>query len=195
MGTNAAPPPSPPFARKALDMLYLAAGVLAGLFLVVVFLLMLALSVGRQVGVNVPDGTDFVAWSLVALSFLGLAHTFKTGDLIRVGLLLERFKGRKRQCLELLALAISGAFTGYFLWFATLLTYDSWRFSDMSQGVLAVPLWIPQSGMALGLAILLVAVLDEIVRVARGQRPSYEKIPLDESPEEFVDRLVAGSGG
>jgi len=112
-----------------------------------------------------------------------------------VGLLVERFQGRARQCLELCALAISGAFTAYFLWYSARLTYDSWQFSDMSQGVLAVPLWIPQSAMVIGLAILLLAVLDEIVRVARGQRPSYEKVALDESPEEFVDRIVAGSGG
>lgn len=195
MGTTASPPRPPSALRRLLDMLYLGAGLLAGLFLVTVFLLMLALSAGRQVGVNVPDGTDFAAWSMVAMSFLGLAHTFKSGDLIRVGLLLDRFKGRTRQAMELFALTISGAFTAYFTWYSVQLTYDSWKFLDMSQGVLAVPLWIPQSGMAIGLAILLVSVVDEIIRVARGQRPSYEKVSLDESPEEFVERLVASSGG
>ena len=29
-------------------------------------------------------------------------------------------------------------------------TYDSYRFNDMAQGVLAVPLWIPQLGYAGG---------------------------------------------
>lgn len=181
------------FLRRLLDGLYLLAGYAAAAFLVAIFLLMLGLSVGRQVGVNIPDGTDFVSWCLVASSFLGLAHTFRSGDMIRVGLLLERFHGRQRQALELLSLAVSAAFIGYFAWYAAGLTFDSWRFNDMSQGVLSVPLWIPQSGFSVGLAILLIALLDEMVNVARGNRPNYEKAPPDESPEEMVERIAGGS--
>lgn len=178
--------------RRLLDGLYLLSGLIAAGFLVAIFLLMLGLSFGRQVGINIPDGTDFVAWCLAASSFLGLAHTFKSGDMIRVGLLLERFHGRQRQAMELLALAVSTAFIGYFAWFAVGLTIDSWRFNDMSQGVLSVPLWIPQLGFSLGLTILLIALLDEIVNVARGNHPTYEKAPPDESPEEMVERIAGG---
>lgn len=181
--------------RRLLDGLYLASGYLAAAFLVAMFLLMLGLSFGRQVGFNIPDGTDFVAWCLVASSFLGLAHTFKSGDMIRVGLLLDRFRGRKRQVLELISLAISGAFISYFAWNAARLTFDSFRFNDMSQGVLSIPLWIPQLGFSVGLTILSIAVLDEFIHVARGRRPNYEKAPPDESPEEMVERIAAGNAG
>ena len=86
--------------RRFLDGLYLWAGYAAGMFLVVIFLLMMALSLGRQVGLNIPSGDDFAAWCMVAMAFLGLAHTFRRGEMIRVGLLLERLTGRTRHALR-----------------------------------------------------------------------------------------------
>ena len=72
--------------RRFLDGLYLWAGYAAGAFLIVIFLLMMALSLGRQVGLNIPSGDDFAAWAMAALAFLSLAYTFKSGEIIRIGL-------------------------------------------------------------------------------------------------------------
>ncbi|CAM5765095.1 TRAP transporter small permease [Bosea minatitlanensis] len=179
--------------RRTLDLLYLAAGYLAGLFLIVIFGLMMLLSIGRQINLNVPSGDDFTAWSLVAMAFLGLAHTFKRGEMIRVGLLLERLHGRRRRGAELTALTVAAAFIAYFTWQAGRLAYDSWRFFDMSTGVISVPLWIPQSGMVVGLAILLVAIAEEWLIVARGGRPSYEPEPA-QTTEELIERVAQGGG-
>ncbi|MFG1248494.1 TRAP transporter small permease [Xanthobacter flavus] len=179
--------------RKLLDGLYFASGVAAAGFLVLIFALMMGLSVGRQFGINIPSGDDFAAWSMAAMAFLGLAHTFRYGEMIRVGLLLEQLTGRRRQALELFSLTVGIAFLAYFTWNAGRLAYDSWRFNDMSQGVVAVPLWFPQLGYAGGLAILLIAMTDEFVNVARGNRPRYEKEPVS-SPEELVERIASGGG-
>jgi TRAP-type C4-dicarboxylate transport system permease small subunit len=128
---------------------------------------------------------------MVATSFLGLAHTFRSGEMIRVGLLIDRFEGRTRHWIELAALVIGCGFVAFFAWHATRMTIDSWRFNDMAQGVLAVPLWIPQFGYAGGLIILLIAFLDEFVHVVlRGQPPRYEKPPA-QSDEEIVERAMA----
>lgn len=179
--------------RRALDWLYLAAGYAAGGFLIVIFVLMMLLSVGREINLNLPSGDDFTAWSLVAMAFLGLAHTFKKGEMIRVGLLLERLKGRARRAAELFSLTVAAAFIGYFTWQAGHLAYDSWRFFDMSTGVIVVPLWIPQLGLVGGLAILLIAVIDEWIVVASGRRPTYEK-ERPQTPEELVERVASGGG-
>ena len=82
--------------RGLLDGLYLGAGYLAGLFLIVIFMLMMVLSVGREIGFNVKSGDDITAWCMAAMSFLGLAHTFKSGEMIRVGLLIDRLSGRTK---------------------------------------------------------------------------------------------------
>jgi TRAP-type C4-dicarboxylate transport system permease small subunit len=175
--------------RLFLDRLYLVSGWLAGLFLIAIFVLMMILSAGRPLGVNLPAGDDIVSWCMAAMAFLGLAHTFRSGELIRVGLLIENFTGRRRHAVEVMALIIGCGFTGFFAWHAVRMTYDSWRFNDMAQGLLAVPLWIPQLGYAGGLAILFVAFVDELVHVLRGNAPRYEQ-PPPATAEDVVERAI-----
>ncbi len=175
--------------RTFLDGLYRFAGYLAGLFLIAIFLLMMGLSIGREVGINIPAGDDFASWCMAAMAFLGLAHTFRSGEMIRVGLLIDRLRGRTRWAFEIFSLTLGLAFVGFFAWHAVRLTYDSWRFNDMAQGVLAVPLWIPQLGYSTGLVILFVAFVDEFVHVLRGGDPRYEK-PPPTTPEEVVERAI-----
>ncbi|SCY49306.1 TRAP-type C4-dicarboxylate transport system, small permease component [Microvirga guangxiensis] len=175
--------------RSALDGLYLLAGYLAGFFLLVIFMLMMALSLGREFGLNIPAGDDFAAWSMAAMAFLGLAHTFKSGDLIRVGLVLERWSAGMRRIVEIVCLLIGTAVIGFFAWHAVFMTYDSWRFNDISQGVVAVPLWFPQLGYSVGLVILAIAFLDELIHVLTGHTPRYEKPPAA-TPEEIVERAA-----
>jgi TRAP-type C4-dicarboxylate transport system permease small subunit len=175
--------------RTLLDGLYRVAGYLAGVFLILIFLLMMGLSLGREIGVNIPAGDDLASWCMAAMAFLGLAHTFKSGEMIRVGLVLDRLQGRTRRFLEIFSLVIGLAFVGFFAWHAVRLTYDSYRFNDMAQGVLAVPLWIPQLGYAAGLVILFIAFVDEFVHVIRGGDPRYEKPPAT-TAEEVVERAI-----
>ena len=124
--------------RSLLDGLYLGAGWLAGLFLIVIFLLMMGLSAGRQFGLNIPAGDDFAAWSMAAMAFLGLAHTFKSGEMIRVGLLIDRFSGRTRQVIEVGSLLVGIVFVGYFAWHAINFTYYSWLTNEVATGVVCL---------------------------------------------------------
>ena len=177
--------------RRVLDALYLGAGIAAGGFLVAIFVLMMVMSAGRQLGVNVPSGDDFASWFMAAMAFLGLAHTFRSGDMIRVGLLVERVRGPARWWMEMTALVLGFRFAAYFAWHAVVMTWQSWQFNDTSQGVVVVPLWIPQLGYAGGLVILAVAMLDELVHVGLGGTPRYEKPPAA-TAEEVVERAIQG---
>jgi TRAP-type C4-dicarboxylate transport system permease small subunit len=175
--------------RTFLDRLYLFSGYLAGLFLIAIFLLMMALSLGREVGVNVTSGDDIASWCMAAMAFLALAHTFKSGEIIRVGLLTDRLQGRIKWLFEMFALVMGTGFIGFFAWHAVGLTYTSWLLAETSTGVLVIPIWIPQLGYCLGLVILFIAFLDELVHVARGGKPRYEKEP-PKTAEELVERAV-----
>lgn len=177
--------------RRALDGLYLWSGYAAGFFLVVIFLLMMSLSLGREIGINVPAGDDFASWCMAAMAFLGLAHTFKSGDMIRVGLLIDRFKGKNRWYFEVFSLVLGLGFVGFFAWHAVVMTWQSYAFNDVAGGVVAMPMWIPQLGYSGGLVILFIAFLDEFVHVVlRRQEPRYEKPPA-QSDEEIVERAMA----
>jgi TRAP-type C4-dicarboxylate transport system permease small subunit len=175
--------------RIWLDRLYLFSGFAAGGFLVVIFVLMMILSAGRPLGVNLPAGDDFVSWCMAATSFLGLAHTFRHGEMIRVGLLIDRLTGRTRHVVEIVALVVGTFFTGFFAWYAVKMTWQSYVFNDISQGVIAVPLWIPQLGYSGGLVVLLIAFVDELVHVLAGGAPRYEK-PKPTTAEEAVEQAI-----
>ena len=176
--------------RRFLDGLYLVSGYLAGCFLIVIFLLMMALSVGREIAINVKSGDDITSWCMAAMAFLGLAHTFKSGEMIRVGLLTDRLTGRTKWVTELFALLMAALFIGYFSWHAVDLIYTSWKLNDTSTGVLVIPLWIPQIGFTAGLVILFIAIIDELVHVALGNKPRYEKEP-PKTAEEVIERAVS----
>ncbi len=49
----------------------------------------------------------------------------------------------------------------------------SFRFNEVSPGIIRVPLVYPQAAMAIGALVLTVALIDELVIVARGGRPTF----------------------
>ena len=51
---------------------------------------MLAQAFGREAGILVRGADDIVSWLCAAAAFLALGHTFRHGELVRVGLLLDR---------------------------------------------------------------------------------------------------------
>jgi len=159
--------------RRFLDRLYLASGAVGALFVLFIFLLMIGQTVLRQFGVATGAVNDVVAWSCAAASFFAMAHAFKHGDFVRVTLLLEHVSPRVRHALEVACLAVGALACAYLAWWAGRFTYESWAFNEIAQGLLPIPIWIPQASFALGSVLLLVAVLDEFVRVLRGRKPSY----------------------
>jgi TRAP-type C4-dicarboxylate transport system permease small subunit len=178
--------------RRGLDGLYWLGGVLAGVCLVVVLVLMMVMSIGRQIGFNVPSGDDFASWAMAAMAFLGLAYTFKSGDMIRVGLIIDRFEGRTKQVIEAIVLTMSLGFVGYFAWHAVSFVMLSIKFHDMSTGVVSIPLWIPQLGFAGGIVLLAIALLDELIHVLLGGMPRYEK-PKPKTAEEVIEQALTSA--
>lgn len=159
--------------RRALDGLYLAAGYLAAGCIALIMALMIAQSILREMHVRTGAVNDIVSWLCAAAAFFAMAHAFKHGDFVRVTLVLEKISPAAQRRFELGALAIGAVAVGYLAWWANRFTYESWEFGDMAQGLLPIPIWIPQTSFALGSILLFVAVVDELVIVLRGGRPSY----------------------
>jgi TRAP-type C4-dicarboxylate transport system permease small subunit len=161
--------------RRFLDRLYSAAGVAAAIAMVVICVLMLAQAAGREAGILLRGADDIVAWLCAACAFLALGHTFRHGDLVRVGVFLDRLPERLRWHAELFALTVTALFVAYILWSVTRFVYDSWQFKEVAQGLLRVPIWIPQLSLPIGIAIFFIAVLDELATVLRREKPAYQR--------------------
>jgi TRAP-type C4-dicarboxylate transport system permease small subunit len=167
--------------RRKLFPLYRGCGVLAALFLVGIAVLLLAQIVGRLFGILVPSANELAGFSMAAATFLALADTLGSGGHIRVSLVIQRLGGRVRRAVELWCLAVGTLLIGYFTAYAIVMVWESYDFGDVSPGLLPVPLWIPQLGMAVGLLAMAMIFLEELVHVWRGGVPVYE-----ESGETFT---------
>lgn len=159
--------------RRFLDGLYALTGALAGFCVFAIFAVMLGAVAARELGFRSGGTDDMVSWLTAAAAFLGLAHTFKHGDFVRVGLFLENMSPGRRRVFELLSLTVAAVFTGYLAWSVVLYVYNGWLYNEMSNGLLVVPLWIPQLSFLLGAALLFVALIDEWLIVFGGARPTY----------------------
>ena len=159
--------------RKFLDTLYLVAGGIAALCVCAICALMIGQSVLREFGVKTGAVNDVVAWLCAAAAFLAMAHAFKHGDFVRVTLLLEKLAPKPRHLFELVSLSCAAVAVGYLAWSATLFTYESHVFKDVAGGLLPMPMWIPQLSFLIGAWLFFIAVVDELVIVACGNRPTY----------------------
>jgi TRAP-type C4-dicarboxylate transport system permease small subunit len=160
--------------RRFLDRLYAASGALAAICLASIAVVMLAQALMRELGMLFRGADDMVAWLTAASAFLALGHTFRRGELVRIGLLIDRLPPRVQRPLALCALAVSVLFVGSMAYAVLRFVFESWQFNELAQGLIQIPIWIPQMSFVLGALILFVAVVDEFLVLARGGKPAYE---------------------
>ena len=159
--------------RRFLDRLYDIAGALAAAAVFAIFAVMIGSTVLRELGRPTGGTDDIVAWLTAAAAFLAMASTFRRGDFVRVVLVLDRLPANRRRAFEIVCLLIAVAFVGFFAFAGLRFVHESYAFNDIANGMIAMPLWIPQLSFAIGALLLLVAVIDELVGALRGETPSY----------------------
>jgi TRAP-type C4-dicarboxylate transport system permease small subunit len=163
LGELSAPSPARGLCR-AMDKIYLWAGYAAGLCMALIFALTMVQVVGRWVGFNPRGLTDYVGYLTAASTFLALSYTLNQGSHVRVSLLLAAL-GKRRWPVELLAFALSAAMAIWFAYYSWSMVAWSYSLGDISSGLDATPLWIPQLSMSVGVTLLAVAVVDHGLRL------------------------------
>lgn len=161
--------------NRQIEQLFTLSGYLAGIFLVIIGLLVVSQIVGRMIGIQLPSADEFAGYSLAATSFLGLAYSFRKGSHIRVTLLTDRLSKQVQRLMLVLALTFALVMIAFLTYNGTQMVMQSVEYNEMSSGLLRYPLWIPQSFMALGVGLFTLAILEDLVRVLRGQEPNFVK--------------------
>lgn len=147
-----------------LDRLYLYCGYLAAFCMVCIFAVTLLQIGGRFVGFNPHGLTDYVGYFMGASAFLALAHALNRGAHVRIELFLSMM-GRFRPIAEWFSFAATSVIAIWLTYYAWSLVYWSFNLGDISQGLDATPMWIPQSSMAVGITLLAFAVVDHALRL------------------------------
>ena len=171
-------PPPQGALRRALDALYDGAAWLAALCMVGLLVMVLLSIVSRQLHFHVPGTDAYAGYLMAAAGFLALAHTLKRREHIRVSVLLDRLHGNARRALEVWARGAATLLAALAAWYSVRLAWQSRVFHDISTASDATPLWIPQTAMAVGMVIFLVAFVDELVLALRGRGRGTEPADL-----------------
>lgn len=171
--------------RKLLDKLYDVCGYIAAAFMVGIAVAIVAQILSRMWRVTL-DSTEAAGFCLAAATFFGLAHTFRHGGHVRITLLTGQLSPRVRHGIEIMNCLLGTVVVGFLGWHFSLLVIQSHRFNDISPGLLAMPFWIPQLGVAIGIVVFAIALIDELVWLLSGKPPRYEM-----PPEVDLDNPVA----
>lgn len=158
---------------RRFDWLFHLAGMLSAVLLAAIAVLTFVQIVGRLMGYLVSTGIEFAGFCMAASIFLALAWTLRAGGHIRVSLFVQKLPPGPRRAVELWCLGIAVLAIGLFAYSSISMTWDSYRFGDVSVGMVPVKLWIPQTTMAVGVVLLEVALIEQLVLVLCGREPTY----------------------
>ena len=98
-----------------------------------------------------------------------------------------------RRLAEMAVLALAAALMAYVTFWTAQDMWFSWEIEEVAQGTVPIPLWIPKIEVPAGAGLLLVAILDELVIVLGGAKPSY--VVAAEERAAAGDLLLLGVAG
>jgi TRAP-type C4-dicarboxylate transport system permease small subunit len=159
--------------RRVLNGLYGGALYASALLLIFIAVTILSQVGGRLVGIIVPSADELAGYSMAAATFLALADVLRAGQHIRVHMVIEKAPSRVRRLLEMWSLGFTGLTIAYFAWFSGDMALSAFNFGEMSPGLLAIPLWIPQSAMTGGLFLMALACFEGLFDILTG-RPIHD---------------------
>jgi TRAP-type C4-dicarboxylate transport system permease small subunit len=160
--------------RRWLNRLYEGSAYGGAFFVFAIFVVMIGAALTRPLGISLSGTDDLVSWMCAAAAFLPMASTFRRGDFVRMLLVLDSLSPGRRRQAEVVALLIAVVASAVLAGWASYGVLQSWRYEEMSIGLLVLPIWIPQVPFAFGTTLLLIAVVDELQTVLRGGRPAYQ---------------------
>ena len=149
---------------RVMDGVYRLGAYASGALLILLCGLVLYSILARALGLYAGGATDFAGYVMATSTFLALAYTFRTNGHIRVQLLIQKLGHAPRRNVEIFCLAFMACVTTYVAFYMARLAYDSWDFGERSEGADAVLLWIPQTPVAIGAALLAIAAIHSFLQ-------------------------------
>jgi len=182
--------------RKALDGLYGGALAAACLAMVTIASLVFIQVLGRMTdrvadwlglgrfGFAVPSLAEFGGFLFVAAAFLALPYTLRAAGHVRVTLILRFLPPAADRWMTALVLLVATGLMCFAAWFMGWQTVASYERGSVSYGLIPIPLWLPQAVMSLGIVIFVVALVDELVAVLRGEGAAFRTAELEREQAE-----------
>jgi TRAP-type C4-dicarboxylate transport system permease small subunit len=156
--------------RTLIDAIYRSTAALGAACFVAILVLILYQLGGQFLPYTPRAADEFAGYCMGAAAFLALADTLQSGNHVRVRLLIDLLSQGPRRLVAWLSWAASTALAGWVAWYFTRMTWISIELEELSTGLIAFPMWIPQSAMSWGAIVFTIALLDLGISAWRTRR-------------------------
>lgn len=154
----------------AINKLFFCMACLAGISLIFLAAIVCAQIIARLLGLYIPGSGDLATWAMSAALFLSLPYTLTRGEHIRMTAVLELIPSIYERYCEFFVTTIALVLSTWCSYYLGAFVYRSYIYNELSQGVLAIPMWIPQLAMPVGSALLTIAFIQRLVRLITRQQ-------------------------
>jgi TRAP-type C4-dicarboxylate transport system permease small subunit len=151
---------------------------------VLVMLALVAYSVGMRYLLNRPQVwvDELVGFMLVGSVMFAVAEALRRGEHISIDLLTEKLGPRGKRAAAVFGLLAVLATAAALLWEGWETVAFARMLGLMTEGYVTLPLWLLQLMIPLGGALLLLACLAELLRIAAGLPPATPRRPHEPKP-------------
>ena len=173
----------PALIYRAIRLLTDAAAAVAAAS-VLAMLALVSYSVGMRYLLNKPEPwvDEIVGYLLVGSVMFAVAETLRRGEHISIDLLTDRLRPRARRAAAVFSLIAVLATAAALLWEGWATVAFARMLGLMTEGYVTLPLWTLQLMVPIGGALLLLACLAELLRIAAGLPPERARGAHDLKP-------------
>ncbi len=176
---------------RALDRVYLGMGYLCGAMFLLLALFITYQVIARKFDVVMAPGMDLMSGFTMAMaSTWAFSYALRTGSHVRIDVLLPFMSTRVRWWADQAALASIVFFVGVTAWKTWVMVLKSYEIGAVTNTYPLVPLWIPQTFVAIGFSMLAFTaihmmidkILEELLPIlhrAQGGTESYRAVTAD----------------
>lgn len=141
------------------------AGIAALMVLIVFAVVSYSVFMRYVLGTPVTITDELNGFLVVAMVALGAGEVLLRDEHFGVDLLVARAQGRARKWIDLWGLIAVICVASAIVYSAVLMVQFSYDFGIYSNGYLGVAMWIPQSGLLVGMLILILAAIARMVSI------------------------------
>lgn len=164
-----------------VDRLIRWAGALSVLCLCGMVLVLAATLVLRPFGILVPSSEIIATFLMVGMALFGFVYAYAERVHIRVDTLHRRIPAVPRRWIEIISHFGAAALCAFITYHSAGIVWLAYRFNDLSDGLIAIPMWIPLGAMPVGFGLLTLALLRDAVRLLRGQAVRFGTSEKDDA--------------
>ncbi|MCH8296807.1 MAG: TRAP transporter small permease [Chloroflexi bacterium] len=178
---------------KSLDRVYLGMGYLCGTMFLLLALFITYQVIARKVGWVMAPGMDLMSgYTLAMATTWAFSYALRTGSHVRIDVLLPFMSPRVRWLADQLALASIVFFIGVTSWKTWIMVLKSYDIGAVTNTYPLVPLWIPQTFVAVGFSMLAITAIHMMTNmVAEALLPVIHK--MQGGTESYQAVTPAGS--